>query len=193
MRVPFKDETSGLLLQHIQDIDGKFPALYQHHDHQAGDTMMKRLFSFGIFYFALYSQLAAADVADNDCLVVLRSAELTSCVVNNCVLVVSVDVRDDLNTRPRILFRSSGQDYFNTSGELSELPSGIAGYRRFSSFTHLLPGILVEAKHTELIPLIEVGEKTYFDHNVIAEPFGNYILSEHNEYVVRTGAGICQN
>ena len=151
--------------------------------------MKKLLILLGILSSA--ASEARTDLADYKCMVVLRSAESANCVLDQCILTVTVDVSPELQARPMILFRNGNQQSFSTSAPLEEIVQESGRYRRFISLSHSMPGILIQAGSIELIPFVEFQVYSLFDHNVIDDPLGNYRLHDRNNYSYKALPRVC--
>lgn len=163
----------------------------------------------------------SGDVADNECLVVLREVHRLEDVVSdsdeyghvetidaaNCTddgrcwqvfegtFDVEAELASEVVAEAGVLYRSREGDYYTVAAEPTD--GAVAGYQRFAfrldenTIVDNVPAMTAARAHLELIPYVQVGRSRIFDHNLHQEVETNYELDQAGEWGFRQRADVC--
>lgn len=161
---------------------------------------------------------ASGDVADRDCMVVLREVhrledkigdsdefgnveieEATNCVDRRCWRIFEgtfdVDAEIAKDAEAGVIYRSREGDFF--VAEAQSVPGGVEGFERFefrldeNTIVTGVPSMTEARAHLEVIPFVKVSNTRIFDHNVFEGDEENYELTQRGEWKYEQRADVC--
>jgi len=162
------------------------------------------------------SAVSQGDSADTSCQVVLRHTYIdfesslgpqTDCSSGTCWVVITVtfDVamsQSLAQSEAFVLYQGTGSTAWQQStqaepvfgcDELPDGPCAPVGFRRYQVVLRSDTFTASQADATvSFIPYIQtVGGARLFDHNSVADPIGNYVLTQQNNWAITDDAAVC--
>ncbi len=125
----------------------------------------------GAFFGTTASATEREDVADRECRVVLRRAKVVPLSRSQCRLEATVDVRvDQSGTAPKLVVHAPGSGIYAPTAALIE-DARVGRFVRYVTLPND-PSLVFPCNPIDAIAVLEMGERSYFDHNANGGDFG---------------------